>query len=92
MFDKSVSPKDLVSLSVCDGLGKIPAKGNQKFLLDRLDLFNKTMSKPFVRGQDLIEAGLTPGKNFSVLLAHAHKLRLAGVDKAATLKQVIAMN
>lgn len=90
MFDKSISPKDLVLLSVCDGLGKIPAKENQEFLLNRLDFFNKTMSKPFVRGQDLIEAGLTPGKNFSVLLAHAHKLRLAGVDKATALKQVIA--
>ena len=92
MFDKSISPKDLVSLSVCDGLGKIPAKENQDFLLNRLDLFNKTMSKPFVRGQDLIEAGLTPGKRFATLLAHAHKLRLAGVDKATALKQVVAMN
>ena len=41
-------------------------------------------------GRDLIEAGLAPGKEFSELLAYAHKLRLAGIDKENALKQVLA--
>ena len=48
------------------------------------------MEKPFVQGADLIAAGLVPGPDFSEILAHAHKLRLAGVEKEAALKQTLA--
>jgi tRNA nucleotidyltransferase (CCA-adding enzyme) len=47
------------------------------------------MAKPFVMGRDLVEAGLKPDKNFTDILAYAHKLRLAGVEKDAALKQTI---
>jgi tRNA nucleotidyltransferase (CCA-adding enzyme) len=48
------------------------------------------MEKPYVMGKDLIEAGLRPDSNFSEILAYAHKLRLAGVDKESALKQTLA--
>ena len=47
------------------------------------------MERPYVTGQDLIEAGLTPSKNFSKILEYAHKLRLAGVNKKEALKQTL---
>jgi tRNA nucleotidyltransferase (CCA-adding enzyme) len=40
-------------------------------------------------GRDLIEAGLKPGAEFTELLAYAHKLRLAGVEKDSALKQTL---
>lgn len=90
MFDKAISPKDLVLLSSCDNKGKIPQKDTEGFLLERLDIYNEIMSKPFVQGKDLIRSGLTPDKNFSKLLQFANKNRLAGVSKETTLKQTLA--
>ena len=48
------------------------------------------MSRPFVTGKDLIDAGITPNEKFSDYLAYAHKLRLAGVEKESALKQILA--
>ena len=59
-------------------------------LLERLEIYNDIMSKPFVQGRDLIEAGFEPNEKFSEYLDYAHKLRLAGVDKEAALKQTLA--
>ena len=44
----------------------------------------------YLTGDDLINAGLIPDENFSKLLAYSHKLRLAGVDKDAALKQTLS--
>ena len=48
------------------------------------------MAKPFLKGRDLIEAGLAPGPYFSEVLDYAHKLRLAGIDKENALKQTLS--
>ena len=48
------------------------------------------MSRDYVSGKDLIEAGLKPDERFSDILAYAHKLRLAGVDKESALKQTLS--
>ena len=48
------------------------------------------MSRPYVTGKDLIDAGLSPGENFKEILGYAHKLRLAGVPKDEALKQALA--
>ena len=48
------------------------------------------MAKPYVTGRDLVEAGLEPGEYFSEVLAYAHKLRLAGIEKEDALKQTLA--
>ena len=92
MFDSAKSPNDLILLALCDGMGKVPAKDStvaNKFLRERLEIYNECMSHPYVTGQDLIEAGIKPGEEFTELLRYAHKLRLAGVNKKDALKQVL---
>lgn len=93
LFDKSCEPLDLVYLATADNMGKISECSdcsNLDFLLERLEVFEKTMQKPYVTGKDLIDAGLEPDENFSDILGYAHKLRLAGVDKDNALKQTLA--
>ena len=48
------------------------------------------MDRPHVMGRDLIEAGLDPAVEFTEILDHAHKLRLAGVPKDSALRQTLA--
>ena len=47
------------------------------------------MAMPFVTGQDLMDAGLSPSADFGQKLSSAQKLRLAGVPKAEALKQTL---
>ena len=92
MFDRAEDPEALVCLALADDLGRIAAKPtgvHDEFLRQRLALYRAIMARPCVMGRDLIEAGLTPGEDFSELLDLAHKLRLAGVEKEAALKQVL---
>jgi tRNA nucleotidyltransferase (CCA-adding enzyme) len=93
LFDSAAEPLDLIHLAVADSLGKTaprPYIPTEPFLMERLEVFEEMMAKPFVMGKDFIEAGLTPDKNFSDLLEYAHKLRLAGCDKNSALKQTLA--
>ena len=93
LFDEAESPLDLIWFAEADRpdfAGKDEFHGDTAFLMQRLQIYRETMAKPFVAGQDLIDAGLTPGKNFSELLAYAHKLRLAGIEKESALKQTLA--
>lgn len=88
LFDESVAPGDLIYLALSDNSRK--CEGAKEALLLKLDTFNEVMSRPYVKGRDLIEAGLSPGKRFSEILAYAHKLRLAGISKEEALKQTLA--
>lgn len=91
LFYDSVSPYDLIQLSVCDCVGKLPYEGdNEKFLLDRLDIYNEIIKKPYVTEKDLLDAGIIKNENFDMILDHAHKLRLAGIDKSNALLQTIS--
>lgn len=93
MFFSAKSPRDLIQLALCDALGKLPQKPcdeAQTFLIKRLQIFEEYMSRPYVNGQDLIDAGINPGKNFSDILAYAHNLRLAGAEKENALRQVLS--
>lgn len=96
MFDECKAKEDLILLALSDGKGKIPTltpqeeQENREFLSARLEVYREYMARPHVTGEDLIEKGLTPDENFSDILAFAHKLRLAGVEKQAALKQVLA--
>lgn len=91
LLDRAVEPFDLIQLSICDGLGKIPQRNDtEEFLMQRYERFVDIMAKPYVMGKDLIEAGLKPCQQFSEILAYAHKLRLAGFDKENTLQQILA--
>ena len=93
MFSQARDPAALVYMAMADNYGRIMAKGitpHEDFLFERLRIYKDIMSKPFVRGRDLIEAGLEPDEKFSDYLEYAHKLRLAGVEKTDALKQTIA--
>ena len=85
MFGESVDPPSLIYFSYCDS-GK---SDNIPFLRERYGIFLEYMSRPYVTGRDLIEAGMKEGKEFSASLELAYKLRLAGVPKADALKQIL---
>jgi len=91
MFDLSVEPFDLIQLSICDGLGKLPQNdSSEQFLMERYEKFCQIMERPFVSGKDLIEAGISPGEEMAQILEYAHKLRLAGLEKENVLRQSLA--
>ena len=93
MFDQSVCPGDLLLLAKADHLGKGNAEDyspTEAFLQDRLSYFEELMSRPFVQGRDLVEAGIQPGPDFSEALAYSHKMRLAGVQKKEALAQTLS--
>ena len=93
MFDSVGAAKDLFYFAKADHFGRICTKESpfhEDFLLERLHIYEDIMREPYVMGRDLLGAGLTPGPHFSQLLAHAHKLRLAGVKKEEALKQTLA--
>ena len=90
MFDDSVAPQELIYLSNCDNMGKERGQSEaMQFLQARLKHYETIMQKDYVKGQDLINAGLKPDVKFNELLQHAHKLRLAEVDKDSVLKEVL---
>ena len=88
MFDEALAKKDLIYFAISDQTSDIKEK--EEFLLNRLNKYNKIMSKPYVTGEDLIRNGLKPDKNFKIYLSYANKLRLAGIDKDNSLKQTLA--
>lgn len=93
MFDAAAAPEDLIWFAASDRpvfSGEDAFSGDTGFLLERLDAYNETMSRPYVMGRDLIEAGLQPGEYFTEILEYAHKLRLAGIEKELAMKQVLA--
>lgn len=90
MYDMSADPAALLELSLCDGLGKIPqVTDTEDFLLERLEYYYNTMKRPFVTDEDIIDMGIEKGTPlFDEIKAYAHKLRLAGTEKASALKHV----
>ena len=102
MYDRSVNPHDLILLAKADHLGRIGEGTDRNALLAEYEeietLLNKMlleyqdrMSRPYIMGKDLLEAGITPGPVYSKALAYAHKLRLAGVPKEEQLSQTLGM-
>lgn len=92
LFDDSICPEDLILLAEADYLGRAgdwDFSENQSFFAEHFAVFQEMMARPYVMGRDLIQAGLKPDKNFGQLLAYAHKLRLAGVNKEEALKQTL---
>ena len=93
MFWEAREPHDLILLALSDAYGKIaprPFFDTEPFLTERLAIYEEYMARPYVAGRDLVAAGLTPGEEFSEILAYAHKLRLAGIEKSSALKQTLA--
>lgn len=91
MFDRSVSPKDLIMLAYCDTMGKGKADlelFQSGWWTERLDTYFKIITEPEVSGKDLISLGYTPGPLFSDILDKCHDIHLAGVKKEDVLKQL----
>jgi len=93
MFDEAAAPEDLIWFAAADRpvfAGTDEFGGDSEFLFERLRIYEDTMAKPYVMGRDLIEAGIRPGDDFTEILAYAHKLRLAGIEKDPALKQTLS--
>ena len=93
MFDQAIDPEALVCIALADDRGRIrqePGEDPEEFLMQRLEVFREIMARPYVMGRDLVEAGLKPGPEFTEILAHAHKLRLAGIPREDALVQTLA--
>lgn len=92
LFDDSICPEDLILLAEADYLGRAgdwDFTENKAFFSEKFAVFQEIMARPYVMGRDLIQAGLKPDKNFSQLLAYAHKLRLSGVEKEEAMRQTL---
>ena len=90
-FDRTDCPEDLILLErAIRGDGTPGWPGIEDRLRNWLALYRRRMSEPYVMGRDLVEAGIRPGPDMGRALAHAHGLRLAGVDKAEQLRQTLA--
>jgi len=92
LFDLSVCPNDLILLSRADASGKLDEpyrEGNEIWLRERLEDYHERCKQPMVTGQDLIQAGLKPDKNFSALIQRARMLHFSGIDRKNALRQVV---
>lgn len=94
LFDESCCPADLCLLAQSDWEG---STGGEPFatVVDRLaghlHAFQELMARPYVKGDDLIAAGVEPGPEMGEVLRFAHKVRLAGVSKGEALTQCLGM-
>ena len=94
LFDESCCPSDLCLLAQADWEG---STGGEPFstvegrLVGHLRSFEELMAKPYVKGNDLIAAGVEPGPEMGEVLAFAHKVRLAGVPKDEALTQCLGV-
>ena len=91
LFDLSVCPEDLILLSKADYYGSCADcyENIEYELREKLSEYRRRMSLPYVKGEDLIAEGISPGPDFSDALGYAHKLRLAGIDKKEALAQTV---
>lgn len=89
MFDKAISPKDLIYFAMCDHKCENKNDNRYKYLIERYKIYEGIISNNTITGNDLIAAGLTPNKNFSKLLSYSHKLQLSGLNKEECLKQTL---
>lgn len=84
MFYDAYNEIDLINFSYCDR----GHENNKEFLMERYNHYLEMLKKPYVSGDDLIEAGFIPDDKFSKLIEYATKLRMAEVDKESALKQI----
>ena len=92
LFDMSLCPSDLILLSRADASGKLDEpyrEENEIWLRERLRDYRERLKQPMVTGQDLIDAGLRPGPEFSALLQRARMLHFSGIDRRNALRQIL---
>ena len=90
VFDKSAAPSDLILFCRCASRDPEAGKeGYMELMTGYLEKFDELMSRPFVSGKDLIDAGIEPGTTYSDILSFAHDLRLKGTEKSKALKLTV---
>lgn len=90
LFDTSYCPQDLVLFTKQICLASCPEKV-QEFDLwgkQKIHAFKQLKTTPEVMGKDLIQLGLTPGKQFGEILKKAHQDYLAGKTKEEIIYQI----
>lgn len=93
LFDLSLCPNDLILLSRADASGKLDEpydEATERWLRERLEDYEACLKRPMVAGQDLIQAGLKPDKNFAEMIHRARMLHFSGIEKRQALRQVLA--
>ena len=93
LFDESVCPHDLVLLAVCDAMGKggrtEKSDEEERFLTERLAVYEKALSMPMPSGDMLIARGMKPGRSMAQALNEARRLMLCGAKLEDALSQTI---
>ncbi len=94
LLDESVEPADLLLLAKADHCGRGGAyaadyRETEKKLQRMLADYQALMQKSSVKGEDLLKAGVKPGKLMGEAVAYAHKLHLSGLEKQEALVQTL---
>ena len=92
MFDKVHDPDALLLLVLADDSGRVstvPSAMDISLLYRQLEEYRECMARPCVTGQDLLDAGLRPGRDFTDILSFAHSLHLAGADKKEAMEKTL---
>lgn len=94
LLDEAVEPSDLLLLAQADHCGRGGFQDDYAPIAEKLQEMLKRyqvlMEQLEVKGEDLIAAGICPGKQMGQALAYAHKLHLSGLDKETALTQTLA--
>lgn len=93
LFDEAVEPADLLLLAKADhhGIGMVQDYTLcEAKLREMLAAYLELKNTPSVTGDDLIRAGVKPGKQMGQAIAYAHKLHLSGVEHQTALTQTLA--
>lgn len=94
LFDEALVPGDLLLLAKADHMGRGEKGRDYEPLEEKLRFefaaYGERMAQPAVTGDDLIAAGMKPGRAMGEALAYAHRLHLAGMEKAQALRQTLA--
>lgn len=94
LFDEALVPGDLLLLAKADHMGRGEKGRDYEPLEEKLRLefaaYGERMAQPAVTGDDLIAAGMKPGRAMGEAIAYAHRLHLAGMEKAQVLRQTLA--
>ena len=89
LFDGALCPEDLILLTGAAHTGAADWPDTQRRLRGLYALYRERMDRPFVMGRDLMAAGARSGPEMGRALAYAHRLRLAGADKAEQLQRTL---
>ncbi len=93
LFDEALEPADLLLLAKADhhGIGMVQDYTLcETKLREMLAAYLELKNTPSVTGDDLIRAGVKPGKQMGQAIAYAHKLHLSGVEHQTALTQTLA--